>query len=507
MPLPPAVRAHGVTKSFVPGIPVLTGVDLRVERGEIHALLGENGAGKSTLMNVLIGLVRPDRGRLEFAGKPVALASYGPESAAARGVGMVHQHSALVPAMTVVENLAFGDPGGGFRFRPAAWRARAAELLQRFDLEVPIDRRVEELSVGSRQRAEILRALSRGATLLILDEPTAVLTPGETLHLFESLRRLRASGCAVIFISHKLDEVEAIADRVTVLRRGRVTATLGVGEAGARALGRFMLGRDLPPVLQRPRRQRRAVGAGLAIRGLSVPGVNASGGLRDVDLEVLAGEIVGVAGIDGNGQRELEEVLAGVRRPASGGVWVVGQPVRCDARALRRAGVAHLSGDRETAGLIRGFTVAENFILKGSYDDRRYFRSGWLDRGAARRAARSAALQFGVVPPDPDADIGVLSGGNAQKLVVARELEGAPPVLVAVNPTRGLDVGAARFVHERLLVRRDGGTAVLLISTELDEVLALADRTVALVRGEVHPVPPGSDRAALGALLLGEATA
>jgi simple sugar transport system ATP-binding protein len=234
--------------------------------------------------------------------------------------------------------------------------------------------------------------------------------------------------------------------------------------------------------------------------------VTEAGRLRSIDLEIRAGEIVGVAGIDGNGQRELEEVLAGVRRPESGGVWVGGKPVPCDTRALRRAGVAHLSGDRETAGLIRGFTIAENFILKGSYDDRRYFRCGWLDGEAARRDARRAAGQFGVVPSDPDVDIAVLSGGNAQKLAVARDLEGAPAALVAVNPTRGLDVGAARFVHQRLLDRRDAGTAVLLISTEIDEVLALSDRTVALVRGELVAVPPGSDRAALGALLLGVAT-
>jgi len=488
---------------------VLAGVDFAVEPGEIHALLGENGAGKSTLMNVLVGLVRPDSGELSFAGSSVDFGAFDPAVAAGRGVGMVHQHSALVPAMTPVENLAFGDPRGGFCFRPRRWRDRAEALAEQFDLDVPLDRRVDELAVGDRQRAEILRALGRGARLLILDEPTAVLTPGEAQRLFESLRRLRGAGCAVIFISHKLGEVEEIADRVTVLRRGRASAALAVGQADARELGRLMLGRELEP--REPRARRRATEATpvLRIRDLSAPGATRASRLRNVDLEVRAGEVLGVVGIDGNGQRELEEVLAGVRTITSGGVSIRGEPVACRARALRRAGLAHLSGDRETAGLIPGFSLAENFVLKGSYDDRRYFRPGrlrigWFDRAAARRDVAVVAERYGIVPDDADEDIAVLSGGNAQKLAVARELDGSPAVLVAVNPTRGLDVGAARFVHERLLDCRDAGAGVLLISTELDEVLALADRTVALVRGAIVPVPPGSDRGTLGALLLGE---
>jgi simple sugar transport system ATP-binding protein len=480
-----------------------------VASGEIHALLGENGAGKSTLMNILVGLVRSDAGAIHIAGVPVDLDAFTPTAAAGRGIGMVHQHSALVPAMTVAENLAFGDPKGGVLFRPERWRKQARALAERLDLEVPLDRRVDELSVGERQRAEILRVLGRGARLLILDEPTAVLTPGETRRLFASLRRLQGSGCAVIFISHKLAEVEEIADRVTVLRRGRVTAVLGVGEADARTLGRSMLGRDLEPLDRRgrPPPPPEAVPPALHIRGLSASGLTEASRLREVEFGVRPGEILGVAGIDGNGQRELEEVLAGVRRPTAGGVWIRGEPVDPAARALRRAGMAHLSGDRETSGLIPGFSIGENLILKGSYDDRRYFRRGWLDAAAARRDARAVVRRYGVVPGDPDVDVAVLSGGNAQKLAVARELDGDPPVLVAVNPTRGLDVGSARFVHERLLDRRDSGAAVLLISTELDEVMALADRVVALVRGSVVPIPRGGDRAAVGAILLGEARA
>ena len=480
---------------------MLDGVDFEVASGEIHALLGENGAGKTTLMNVLVGLVRPDAGRLELAGRAVDADVWTPASALRAGVRMVHQHSALVPALSVVENLIFGDPAQGWRFQPRRARERAASLAGRFDLRVPLDRRVEDLSPGERQRAEILRALSRGARVLILDEPTSVLTPGETSVLFASLERLRDEGRGVIFISHKLAEVEAVADRVTVLRRGSVVASLEAQDMDAEALGRLMLGRDLEPV----ERVGRTPGAAqLSIRGLSAPGLSEASRLRALHLDVRAREIVGVVGIDGNGQRELEEVLAGVRRPDAGEILVGGRLVAPRPRDLRRAGLAHLSGDRESAGLVPGFTVAENWILKGSYDDRRFFRRGWIDAPAARRAARRALEDYAIVPEDPDAGVAALSGGNAQKLAVARELDGNPAVLVAVNPTRGLDVASTRFVHAQMLERRDAGAAVLLVSTELDEVLALADRLVALVRGRLVPVPADADRGSIGAILLGE---
>jgi simple sugar transport system ATP-binding protein len=430
---------------------------------------------------------------------------------------MVHQHSTLVPAMTVPENLAFGERDAGPWFRPGRARARVRGLERRYGLDVPLDERVEDLSVGQRQRAEILRALDRGARVLVLDEPTAALTPQEAEALFPVLRGLTDTGCAIVFISHKLDEIRQIADRVTVLRNGAVEATLPVGEAAPAELGRLMLGREPPGELGRARSRPGALpaprrpGAGaaasasprLALRGLSAPGLRPASRLRELALEVAAGEIVGVAGIDGNGQRELEEVFAGVRAPNAGGVEVDGAPVPLRMRALRRAGVALLSGDRERAGLVAGFTVTENLILKGSYDDRRFFRHGLVDWRAARRRARELVRAFAVSPPDPDAFVATLSGGNAQKVAVARELETRPRVLVAFNPTRGLDVGSARFVHEQMLsVRREGG-AVLLVSTELEEVLVLADRVVALVGGRLLPAPPDVDRAGLGALLLG----
>jgi simple sugar transport system ATP-binding protein len=486
----------------VPQRAALVNVSLALRGGEILALLGENGAGKSTLMHVLLGLVRPDTGRLEIAGREVDLARYSPGAALRAGVGMVHQHSTLVPAMTVPENIALGTVDEGVLFRRTRVRTRVARLAEQYALDVPLDLPVAELSVGQRQRAEVLRTLDRGARVIVLDEPTAALTPGETEALFPGLRRLRDAGTAIVFISHKLEEIEGLADRVAVLRRGVLVAVKGARETTARELGSLMLGRDLPGLERPPAVSPTDALAAFALRGVEAPGLREASRLKGVSLSVQAGEIVGVAGIDGNGQRELEEVLAGVRPMTAGRIEVLGRPVAPGARTLRAAGVSHLSGERERGGLVAGFTIAENLILKGSYDDRRFFRGGVFDPAAARRYAEGVTQRFAIAPADPDLDIATLSGGNAQKVAVARELDARPRVLVAVNPTRGLDVGSARFVAQKLLALRAEGGGVLLVSTELDEVLSLSDRVLALVEGRVVPVPRDADRAALGAILL-----
>ncbi len=500
---PTRVSLQGIDKTFVPGRPVLRRVDFEIARAEIHALLGENGAGKSTLMNVLIGLIEPDAGSMRIDGRPVDFGHFAPSDAADAGIAMVHQHPTLVAAMTVEENMCFGDRRGGARFDPAAASSRLRTLVERYGLEVPIGGRVDTLSVGQRQRAEILRALDRGAKLLILDEPTAALTPGETEALFPALRRLRDEGCSIVFISHKLAEVEALADRVSVLRRGERVATLAVAELDARELGRLMLGRDLPGVARRVAPVAVEPRPVFCLRDVWTTGPRDGSSLEALELELRAGEIFGVAGIDGNGQRELEEMLAGVRPLSHGVIEVAGTPVEPGVTSLRSHGVSLLSGDRERAGLVAGFRLWENWALKCSRDGPPYFPNGLLAAVAARRDVGTAIERFAISPSDPDAEAGTLSGGNAQKLAVARELSGSPRVLVAVNPTRGLDVGSANFVHEQLLALRDRGGAVLLISTELDEILALSDRVGVLARGRLHGLSVGADRAEIGAAMLG----
>jgi len=418
---------------------------------------------------------------------------------------MVHQHSSLVPAFTLAENLVFGDRAAGFLFRPRAARARLLALAERFGIDVALDARVESLSVGQRQRAEILRALERGARVLILDEPTAVLTPGEARALFPILERLREAGRAVIFISHKLEEIREIGDRVVVLRQGRVVGSADPRETSSAELGRLMLGRTLPALSDRGGLADAGAPTRLSLSGLCAPGLRAASRLRELALDARGGEIVGVAGIDGNGQRELEEVLAGVRRADSGELEIDGRRCGFGMRALRAAGAAHLSGERERGGLVSGMSLLENLVLKGSFDDARFFSPWRFHVEAAREHAVRVLEEYDVQPPDPDADIATLSGGNAQKVAAARELQERPGVLVAVNPTRGLDVGSARFIHEQLLALRADGSAIVLISTELDEVLALADRVVALVEGRLLEVPDGADAATIGTILLGGA--
>ena len=483
-----AVEARGIVKAF-PGVLANDRVDFDLRQGEVHALLGENGAGKSTLMNILAGLYRPDAGELRIEGRPVAFGS--PRDAIAAGLGMVHQHFTLVPSQTVTENILLGLDRPRFLLHERRSEAEVAALAERFGLRVDPRARVWQLSVGEQQRVEILKMLYRGARILILDEPTAVLAPQEADELFATLRSMTAEGRSVVFISHKLGEVLAIADRVTVMRRGRVTAA-GLPTAGAtRAdLARLMVGRSVLESLDRPAQPPGEVV--LSIRGVSADNDRGLPALRSVSLDVRAGEIVGIAAVAGNGQSELAEVVTGLR-PCTGEVRIGGEPVaNRSAAAVIRRGVAHVPEDRTSVGSAPNLSLTDNLIMK-RYRDTPVAR-GWLvDDGSARTIAEGLRDAYRIATPTVDTEVRLLSGGNLQRAIVAREIETKPALLVAVQPTRGLDVGAIETVHRLLIELRTAGTAILLISEELDEILALADRVEVLYEGRFAGSFAGSE--------------
>ncbi|MFO0973495.1 MAG: ABC transporter ATP-binding protein [Phycisphaerae bacterium] len=448
---PTMLEARNLCRRFGPTL-ALADVSVRFDAGSIHAVLGENGAGKSTLMHILYGLVRPDRGAVWLDGRPLRLRR--PADAHAAGIGMVHQHFMLVERMTVAENVALGLRGAGFWRSPAGAAERAQAAARRVGLSIDPRARVEGLSVGQRQRVEILKALAREVSTLILDEPTAVLAPAESEQLFATLRRLRAAGCRVIFISHKLAEVVALADHVTVLRAGRVVLSEPGGLRSPGELAAAMVGAKVPAL---PRRA--------APAGPESPCVaTLPGGAPPMKLR--AGEIVGVAGVDGNGQAELIEAVR----------------AQCPE-------AAYIAADRHRESLALPLSVTENVLLKRN-GAAPYSRCGWIDWRAARLHAGDLVSRHDVRGPGLQAAVSALSGGNQQKLVVARELSGAPRLVIAVNPTRGLDVAAARFVHAALLARRDAGAAVLLVSADLDEVLQLSDRVCVAYAGRLSEVRP-----------------
>jgi ABC-type uncharacterized transport system ATPase subunit len=477
----PALTLRGITKRFG-ALVANRSVDFELRRGEIHALLGENGAGKSTLMNVLYGLHQPDEGEILIDGEPVEIDS--PRRAIALGIGMVHQHFMLVPVMTVAENLVLGaEPGRGPLLDYRAAAARTRELSERFGLAVDPHARVQDLGVGAQQRVEILRALFRGALVLVLDEPTAVLTAQEAQDLFKVLRALKAEGTAVVFISHKLNEVLDVADRITVLRRGEKVDTVPAEGATERSLARLMVGRDVLLRVEKPRAQ--AGDPLLEIRGLSARDDRGLPAVRGVDLTVRAGEIVGLAGIDANGQSELIEAVIGLRTPDAGSVRVCGRDVTAAGpRATLAAGVSHIAEDRHKRGLVLEFDVSENLCLR-EYRAAPFSRHGLLSPRAMVERARRLIEEFDVRGAAPDTRAAALSGGNQQKVVIARELSANPRVIVAAQPTRGLDVGAIEFVHRRLVEARDAGCAVLLISLELEEIRSLSDRVLVIYEGEI----------------------
>jgi general nucleoside transport system ATP-binding protein len=476
-------------------------VDLVVEPGEIHALLGENGAGKSTLMNVLYGLYQPDGGEIVIDGKPVTF--HGPGDAMAAGIGMVHQHFMLIPVFTVTENVMLGHEGarfGGFLDRRRA-RRQVAEISRRYNLEVPPDALVADLPVGVQQRVEILKALSRDAQLLVLDEPTAVLTPQETEELVAVMRSLRDGGTSIVFISHKLHEVRAVADRITVIRRGQVVDTCAP-TASENELASMMVGRPVQLTVDKPPAQPGEVV--VDIRGLSIVDDAGVVVVDDVSLSVRGGEIYAIAGVQGNGQTELAQALVGLARPTRGQIDIAGVPIaQRSTDEILDLGVGYVPEDRLHDGLVGSFTIAENLVLN-LFDKQPYAARGTLNLGEIATNATARVEEFDVRPPTTTRAASTLSGGNQQKVVLARELSRPLKLLVIAQPTRGLDVGSMEFVHRRIVAERDRGTAVVMVSTELDEVLGLADRIAVMYRGRIAAeVPAGTPAEQIGLLMAG----
>jgi general nucleoside transport system ATP-binding protein len=495
------LELRSITKRF-PGVVANDGVDFEVQAGEVHTLFGENGAGKSTLMRVLYGFYTPDAGEIRLRGEPVAIAS--PADAIAHGIGMIHQHFMLVSTLTVAENVALGMRSSR---RPLtdldAVSRQIGELSDRYGLRVDPHAVIWQLSVGERQRVEIIKALYRDVSLLILDEPTAVLTPQEVDDLFAVLRQMVADGRGLVFISHKIREVLELSDRITVLRNGRKVGTVLPSEVTRQGLAEMMVGHELPS--HEPPTGNGTGDARLVVRDLTVKGDRGVDAVRGVGFAVRGGEIVGIAGVSGNGQRELAETIAGLR-PASGGSIAVEGTELVGRRPgeVRRFGVGYVPEERMRDGVVPAFSVAENLHLIDNATPR-FSRWGFLRGRALRRSSDELVAEFGVKTPSLETPARNLSGGNIQKLILARELSARPRVLIAAQPTRGVDVGAAHFVHERLLEQRAAGTAILVVSEDLDEVLSLADRVLVMYEGEIiaEARPRESTREALGLMMAG----
>jgi simple sugar transport system ATP-binding protein len=491
----------GITKTFG-SLVADDDVDLTVEPGEIHALLGENGAGKTTLMNVLFGLMHPDSGEIALDGENVHFAD--PGEAVRHGIGMVHQHFMLVPVFTVAENVALGfEPTRHFGLldRRQA-RAEVHRISEEFGLEVDPDAVVEELPVGVQQRVEILKALSRDAQLLILDEPTSVLTPQETEGLFAIMRSLAASGRSLLFITHKLKEVLAVADRITVMRLGAVIGTTTPQATTEAELATMMVGRSVELVVHKETAHPGDVV--LTVDDLTVEDPRGLTVVDHISFDVRAGEILALAGVQGNGQTEIEEALCGLVELASGRVTFLGRDITGASPKLRlRAGMAHIPEDRVRDGLVVSMTVADNLILD-VFDVAPHARFGARNLGEVRRSGEEKMRDFDIRASSVDMLVSTLSGGNQQKVIVARELSRPTTLLVAAQPTRGLDVGSIEYVHKRIVEERDRGAAVVIISSELDEVLALGDRIAVIYRGRIMDiVDPGVGREQIGLLMAG----
>jgi simple sugar transport system ATP-binding protein len=484
---PPLVAMRGISKRFGP-VQACTAVDLTLNPGDILGLLGENGAGKTSLMNVLFGTYAADAGSIEVEGRPVAVRSSA--DALKLGIGMVHQHFELVPRHTVLENLLVGSAGPDGRLSRKVVVDRLAAIGRDFHLQLDPHRLVGDLSVGEQQRVEIAKSLTRGARILVLDEPTATLTPQETEGLFRALRAMAGRGMGVIFISHKLGEVLAVTNRITIMRHGAVVAERqNDGTLAKPELARLMCGRDLRPPAKPPV----SPGPPLLVLDRVSTGKRGRVALQDVSLTLRAGEIVGVAGVSGNGQRELANVVAGVLRPQTGTIAVAGEPViDSSPRRMQALRIGRVPEDRMTTGMIGAMPLAESMALPW-VGLRPFSRRGMLNRGAIRRFARAQIERFDIRTSGPDARTGTLSGGNLQKALLAREIAREPRILLAAQPTRGIDVGAAEFVHGQFLRLRERGGAVLLISEDLEEIFALSDRIVVMYGGRIMADLPVSE--------------
>jgi simple sugar transport system ATP-binding protein len=501
---PVVLEMRGVTKTFG-SVKANDDVSLALRRGEILGLLGENGAGKSTLMKILYGLYAPDSGEIFVDGERAEIRN--PNDAVRLGIGMVHQHFTLIPPLTVAENIVLGaEPRKGGRLDLERAIRETQALSERYGLRVDPRAKVANLSVGVQQRVEILKALYREARILVLDEPTAVLTPQETEDLFGVIRELVADGLSVILITHKLGELLGVSDEITIIRDGKAVETVPAEGTSERELARLMVGREV--LLRVEKEATKAGSVRLAAENLTVRGVTGEVAVEGLSLEVRGGEILGIAGVDGNGQVELAEALAGTRRSEGGRVLFDGEDVTpLGANGRQEKGLAYVPEDRREKGLVQDFSLAENNALK-TYDEPPFSsRFGWIFPNRMRQRAAENLKAYDVRPADPEARAGSLSGGNQQKAILARELSGDPGIIIAAQPTRGVDVGAIEFIHRRLLEERAKGKAILLISLELDEVRSLSDRVVVMYAGRiVGEVAPDAPDEEMGLLMAGRGT-